>query len=108
MELTGLDLSKSELTEKESEERKAEAEKILWKAIEEARMYMEDPILTSEEKRRWAKTLADMIGVYNKLLASQGERQFEDEDLGSLLTRAPIRLRKYVERRVGMWSRRSI
>jgi hypothetical protein len=33
--------------------------KILWKVIDEAKMYMEDPLLTPEEKRRWAKTMAD-------------------------------------------------
>jgi len=85
-----------------------EAVKILWRAIEEARMYMADPLLTSEEKRRWAKTLADMIGVYNKLLFSLGEEQLEDENLGTLLTRVPIQLRKTVLRRVRMWRRRSL
>jgi hypothetical protein len=49
-----------------------EGTQILWKIIDEAKTYIQDPMLTSEEKRRWAKTLADTIGVLNKLLASQG------------------------------------
>ena len=85
-----------------------EAARILWGAIEEAKMYVEDPMLTPEEKRRWAKTLADMIGVYNKLLASLGERQLEGADLGTLLTRFPQKLRADVERRVAMWRRKSL
>jgi len=64
-----------------------EAVQILWKIIDEAKTYMQDPMLTSEEKRRWAKTLADTIGVLNKLLASQGEKQLEDEDPGTLLAK---------------------
>jgi len=106
-----LALSKSGLRSKdvdEAERTAGEAVKILWKAIEEARMYMEDSMLTSEEKRRWAKTLADMIGVLNKILASRGEKPLEDEDLGSLLTRIPRRLRLTVERRVRMWRKKSL
>jgi len=80
-----------------------EAVQILWKIIDEAKMYMGDPLLTPEEKRRWAKTLADTIGVLNKLLASQGEKQLEDEDLGSLLTRVPMGLRKTVVMRARIW-----
>jgi hypothetical protein len=85
-----------------------EAVKILWKSIVEARLYMSDPLLTSEEKRRWAKTLADMIGVYNKLLSSLGEEQLEDDDLGTLLTRVPVKERKIVLRRVRMWRKKSL
>ena len=40
-----------------------EATLILWKIIDEAKTYMQDPMLTAEEKRRWAKTLADTTGV---------------------------------------------
>jgi len=83
-----------------------EAVKILWKVIDEAKMYLEDPMLTPEEKRRWAKTLADTIGVLNKLLASQGEMLLEDEDLGSLLTKVPRNLRRTVQGRARMWRRR--
>ena len=81
---------------------------ILWKVIDEAKMYMEDPLLTPEEKRRWAKTLADTIGVLNKLLASQGEKQLEDEDLGSLLTKVPRGLRTRVIERARTWRRKSL
>jgi len=84
-----------------------EAIGILWKIIDEAKMYMADPMLTPEEKRRWAKTLADTIGVLNKLLAGQGEKQLEDEDLGSLLTRVPLKLRRTVVRRARVWRRES-
>ena len=80
---------------------------IIWKIIDEAKAYMQDPMLTSEEKRRWAKTLADTIGVLNKLLASQGEKQLEDEDLGTLLTKIPKTLRRTVMRRVHVWRRKS-
>ncbi len=75
--------------------------------IDEAKMYLEDPKLTPEEKRRWAKTLADTIGVYNKLLASQGEKPLEDEDLGTLLTKVFRRFQLRVKRRARMWRRRS-
>jgi hypothetical protein len=84
-----------------------DATRILWLIVEEARKYMEDPMLTPEEKRRWAKTLADTIGVLNKLLASQGEEQLEDEDLGTLLSRTPRALRRIVVRRTAVWRRRS-
>lgn len=80
-----------------------EVVQILWMVIDEAKMYLEDPMLTPEEKRRWAKTLADTIGVYNKLLASQGEKPLEDEDLGSLLTKVPKTFQLTVKRRVHMW-----
>ena len=80
---------------------------IIWKIIDEAKAYMQDPMLTSEEKRRWAKTLADTIGVLNKLLASQGEKQLEDEDLGTLLAKIPKTLRRTVMRRVHVWRRKS-
>lgn len=84
-----------------------EAVRILWMVIDEAKMYLEDPMLTPEEKRRWAKTLADTIGVLNKLLASQGEKPLEDEDLGTLLTKVPRRFQRRVKRRARMWRRRS-
>ena len=84
-----------------------EAIKIVWMVIDEAKMYLEDPKLTPEEKRRWAKTLADTIGVLNKLLASQGEKQLEDEDLGSLLTKVPKALRMAVRERARIWRRKS-
>jgi len=84
-----------------------EALQILWKIIDEAKTYMQDPMLTSEEKRRWAKTLADTIGVLNKLLASQGEKQLEDEDLGTLLAKIPKTLQRTVIRRVHIWRRRN-
>lgn len=83
-----------------------EAIRIIWKVIDEAKMYLKDPMLTSEEKRRWAKTLADTIGVLNRLLASQGEKTLEDEDLGILLTKVPRRFRRTVERRARVWQRR--
>ena len=84
-----------------------EAVQILWMVIDEAKMYLEDPMLAPEEKRRWAKTLADTVGVYNKLLASQGEKPLEDEDLGSLLTKVPKKFQRTVKRRARMWRRRS-
>ena len=77
-----------------------DAIRIVWKIIDEAKAYMEDPMLTVEEKRRWAKTLADTIGVLNKLLASQGQKQLEDEDLGTLLAKIPKTLRQTVMRRI--------
>jgi hypothetical protein len=73
--------------------------------IDEANAYMQDPMLTPEEKRRWAKTLADTIGVLNKLLASQGEKQLEDEDLGTLLSKVPRIFRLTVMRRIRVWRR---
>jgi len=84
-----------------------EAVQILWKIVDEAKSYMEDPMLTSEEKRRWAKTLADTIGVLNKLLTNQGEKQLEDEDLGTLLAKVPRTLRLTVMKRVQVWKRRN-
>ena len=90
-----------------SEHTAEEAIQILWKIIDEAKTYMQDPLLTSEEKRRWAKTLADTIGVLNKLFTNQGEKQLEDEDLGTLLAKIPKTLRKTVMRRVHTWRRKS-
>jgi hypothetical protein len=84
-----------------------EASQILWKIIDEAKAYMQDPMLTSEEKRRWAKTLADTIGVLNKLLASQGEKQLEDEDLGTLLAKIPKTLHQIVMRRIHVWKKKN-
>ena len=84
-----------------------EATQILWKIIEEAKAYMEDPQLATEEKRRWAKTLADTIGVLNKLLANQGEKQLEDEDLGTLLAKIPRTLKRTVMKRVHVWKKRN-
>ena len=82
-----------------------DAVRILWRIIDEAYAFMQDPMLTVEEKRRWAKTLADTIGVLNKLLASQGEKQLEDEDLGTLLAKVPRTFRLTVMRRVHSWRR---
>lgn len=84
-----------------------EATHILWKIIDEAKAYLEDSMLTVEEKRRWAKTLADTIGVLNKLLASQGEKQLEDEDLGTLLAKIPKTLRLTVMRRIHTWKKKN-
>jgi hypothetical protein len=84
-----------------------EATQILWKIIDEAKTYMQDPMLTHEEKRHWAKTLADTIGVLNRLLASQGEKQLEDEDLGTLLSKIPKTLRRTVIRRIHIWKRKT-
>jgi hypothetical protein len=84
-----------------------EGTQILWKIIDEAKTYIQDPMLTSEEKRRWAKTLADTIGVLNKLLASQGEKQLEDEDLGTLLAKIPKTLRLTVIRRIHVWRKKN-
>ena len=82
-----------------------DAVRILWRIIDEAYAFMQDPMLTVEEKRRWAKTLADTIGVLNKLLASRGEKQLEDEDLGTLLAKVPRTFRLTVMRRVHGWRR---
>jgi len=81
---------------------------ILWMVIDEAKMYLEDPMFTPEEKRRWAKTLADTIGVLNKFLASQGGKPLENEDLGTLLTKVPRRFHSTVKRRVNMWRKRRL
>lgn len=83
------------------------AVQILWKIIHEAKTYIEDPMLTPEEKRRWAKTLADTIGVLNKLLANMGKKQLEDEDLGTLLAKFPRSVRAAVMRRVRVWRKKS-
>ena len=85
-----------------------DAVRIVWRIIDEAKAYMEDPMLTPEEKRRWAKTLADSIGVLNKLLASQGEEQLEDEDLGTLLSKIPRIFRRTVMRRARVWRRNNL
>jgi hypothetical protein len=85
-----------------------DAVRIVWRIIDEAKAYMENPMLTPEEKRRWAKTLADSIGVLNKLLASQGEEQMEDEDLGTLLCKVPLIFRRTVMRRTRFWRRRHL
>jgi len=84
-----------------------DAVQILWGIIDEAKMYIEDQSLTTDEKRRWSKTLADTIGVLNKLLASEGQRQLEDEDLGTLLGKVPRKFHSTVMRRVRAWRRRS-
>ena len=84
-----------------------EATQILWKIIDEAKKYMEDPLLRSEEKRRWAKTLADTLGVLNKLRVSQGDKQLEDEDLGTLLSKVPKTFRRTVMRRARVWRRKN-
>ena len=85
-----------------------DAIEILWKVIEEAKMYLEDEMTNSEEKRRWAKVLCDTVGVLNKLLATRGEKPLEDEDLGSLLIKVPRKLRKIILRRVKKWRRKSL
>jgi hypothetical protein len=41
----------------------------------------------------------------NKLLASRGEKQLEDEDLGTLLAKVPRTFRLTVMRRVHGWRR---
>lgn len=83
------------------------AVQILWKVIDEAKSFLEDPNLKPEEKRRWAKVLADTIGVLNRLLASRGERQLEEEDLGTLLVKVPKRFRQVAVRRVHAWRRKN-
>jgi hypothetical protein len=85
-----------------------DAVRIVWRIIDEAKAYMQDPMLTPEEKRRWAKTLADTIGVLNRLLASQGEEQLEDEDLGTLLYKVPRIFRRAVMRRARVWRRNNL
>jgi hypothetical protein len=85
-----------------------DAVRIVWRIIDEAKAYMQDPMLTPEEKRRWAKTLADTIGVLNRLLASQGEEQLEDEDLGTLLFKVPRTFRRAVMRRARVWRRNNL
>lgn len=84
-----------------------EAVQILWKVIDEAESYLEDEMINSEKKRRWAKVLCDTIGVLNKLLASKGEEPLERMDLGTLLLKVPKRLRLDVIRKVRKWRRRS-
>jgi hypothetical protein len=84
-----------------------EAVKMLWMIIDMAKGYMVDPMLTPEEKRGWAKTAADTIGVLNKLRTSQGEKQLEEEDLGTLLVNVPAKYRRIVMRRVRIWIRKS-
>jgi hypothetical protein len=85
-----------------------EAAQILWNIIDETTKYLEDPMLTSEEKRRWAKTMADTIGVLNKIRTSQGEKPLEDEDLGTLLSKVPRTCRLTVMRRTFHWKRKNL
>jgi hypothetical protein len=85
-----------------------EATQILWDIIDEATKYMEDPMLTSEERRRWAKTLADTVGVLRRLQASHGEKPLEDEDLGTLLSKVPRICRLTVMRRTFYWKRKNL
>ena len=85
-----------------------EAIQILWKVIDEAKMYLADEMTNPEEKRRWAKVLCDTIGVLNKLLASRGEKTLEDEDLGSLLIKVPKKLRRTILIGVKKWRRKSL
>jgi len=80
-----------------------EAIQILWKVIEEAKIYLTDEKSTSEDKRRWAKVLCDTISVLNKLLSSQGEKPLEDEDLGTLLQTVPRRLQLTILKGVKKW-----
>jgi hypothetical protein len=85
-----------------------ESAQILWMVIDEARAYLKDPLLTPEEKRRWAKTLADTVGVLRKLVDSQGEKQLDDEDLGTLLSKVPRTFRLKVMRRARVWRRKNL
>ena len=80
-----------------------EATQILWKVIEEAKMYLADEKSTAEEKRRWAKVLCDTIAVLNKFLSSKGEKPLEDEDLGALLQKVPKKFRSTILREVKKW-----
>jgi len=84
-----------------------EAIQILWKVIEEAKMYLADERSTSEDKRRWAKVLCDTISVLNKLLTSKGEKPLEDEDLGTLLQKVPRRLQLTIIKGVKKWRKRN-
>lgn len=84
-----------------------EAIQILWKVIEEAKMYLADERSTSEDKRRWAKVLCDTIGVLNKLLSSKGEKPLEDEDLGTLLQKIPRRLQVTIIKGVKKWRKKN-
>ena len=84
-----------------------EAIQILWKVIEEAKMYLTDERSTSEDKRRWAKVLCDTISVLNKLLTSKGEKPLEDEDLGTLLQKVPRRLRVTIIKGVKKWRKKN-
>lgn len=84
-----------------------EAKQILWKTIDEAKMYMQDANLNSDEKRRWARILADTIGVLNKLLNSQGSKELEDEDLGTLLAKIPRTMRLAVVKRARTWRKKN-
>jgi len=84
-----------------------EAIQILWKVIEEAKMYLVDERSTSEDKRQWAKILCDTVGVLNKLLSSKGEKPLEDEDLGALLHKVPRRLRLTILKGVRKWRKRN-
>jgi len=84
-----------------------EATQILWKVIEEAKMYLADEKSTAEEKRRWAKVLCDTIAVLNKLLSSKGEKPLEDEALGALLQKVPRRLQLTILKGVKKWRKRN-
>jgi len=84
-----------------------EAIQILWKVIEEAKMYLVDARSTSEDKRRWAKVLCDTISVLNKLLTSKGEKPITDEALGAVLQKAPRRLRLSILKGVKKWRKKN-
>lgn len=84
-----------------------DAIQILWKVIEEAKMYLTDEKSTGEEKRHWAKVLCDTIAVLNKLLSSKGEKPLEDEDLGTLLQKVPRRLQLTILKGVKKWRKKN-
>jgi len=84
-----------------------EAIQILWKVIEEAKMYLTDERSTSEDKRQWAKVLCDTVGVLNKLLLSKGEKPLEDEALGVALQKVPRRLRLSILKGVRKWRKKN-
>jgi hypothetical protein len=84
-----------------------EAVQILWKVIEEAKMFLADERSTPEEKRRWSKVLCDTIAVLNKVLASKGEKPLEDEDLGTLLQKVPRRLQLTILKGVKKWRKKN-
>ena len=48
-----------------------DAIRILWMVIDEAKMYLEDEMTTSEEKRRWAKNLCDSNRHLKQTLSKQ-------------------------------------
>jgi len=84
-----------------------EAIQILWKVIEEAKVYLTDERSIPEDKRRWAKVLCDTISVLNKLLTSKGEKPLTDEALGATLQKVPRRLRISILKGVKKWRKKN-